>query len=266
MIVYFSATGNSAYVANRIGNELKDDVIDLFERIKQHDYSDLHAERPWVLVCPTYAWRIPRVVHEWLEKTRLIGNKEIYFVMTCAGSIGNAGKYLKTLSASKLMKYRGCYPIIMPENYIALFGTPSKEKAGDIISQAEGEIDNMIHLLQQGKHFPPLTLSVKDKMSSGVVNALFYPMFVHAKKFYARDTCTTCGICSKVCPLSNIRIEDSKPVWGKSCTHCMACINRCPVEAIEYGSHSKDLVRYTFPRQNETNQNAEPSSKEELDT
>ena len=40
-------------------------------------------------------------------------------------------------------------------------------------------------------------------------------------------------------PLNNIRLENGKPVWGKHCTHCMACICDCPKEAIEYGKRAK---------------------------
>ena len=49
-----------------------------------------------------------------------------------------------------------------------------------------------------------------------------------------------------VCPLNNIRLENGKPVWGKNCTHCMACICYCPKEAIEYGQKSKGKPRYHF--------------------
>ncbi len=97
MILYFSGTGNSEYAAKRIGAELKDEVLNLFEKIQTHDFSKLHSSRPWVVAAPTYAWRIPRIVQEWLEHTTLSGSKDIYFVMTCGGSIGNAGKYLKKL-------------------------------------------------------------------------------------------------------------------------------------------------------------------------
>ena len=48
------------------------------------------------------------------------------------------------------------------------------------------------------------------------------------------------------CPLNNIRLENGKPVWGKNCTHCMACICYCPKEAIEYGKKSKGKPRYHF--------------------
>ena len=59
------------------------------------------------------------------------------------------------------------------------------------------------------------------------------------------DDCISCGKCANVCPLHNIQLSNGKPVWGNQCTHCMACISRCPKEAIEYGKHSKGLPRYT---------------------
>ena len=41
----------------------------------------------------------------------------------------------------------------------------------------------------------------------------------------------------------------SGPVWKTNCTHCMACICRCPKEAIEYGRHSVGLPRYVFGKE-----------------
>jgi len=67
-------------------------------------------------------------------------------------------------------------------------------------------------------------ISFGDKMNSGIINGLFYPIFVHAKKFYATNECISYGKCAKVCLLNNIHIEDGKPVWEKKCTQCMVCI------------------------------------------
>ena len=103
-------------------------------------------------------------------------------------------------------------------------------------------------LIKKGEPFIQPAVTVKDKLNSGFVNNIFYPAFVHAKKFYATDACISCGKCAKVCPLSNIHLDRGKPVWGKNCTHCMACICRCPAEAIEYGRHSRGLVRYVCPK------------------
>lgn len=97
MILYFTGTGNSEYVAERIGREANDEVINLFERLREKDFTEIHSERSWVIVTPTYAWRIPRILQEWMKKTKLSGSRDIYFVMTCGTNIGNAGKYLKSL-------------------------------------------------------------------------------------------------------------------------------------------------------------------------
>ena len=101
MILYFSGTGNSEYVAKRIGKEINDEAVNLFEKIRGRDFSEMNADRPWVMVVPTYAWRIPRIVQEWLENTRLTGSRDIYFVMTCGENIGNAGGYLQKLCNEK---------------------------------------------------------------------------------------------------------------------------------------------------------------------
>lgn len=248
MILYFSGTGNSEYVAKRIGREIQDEVLNLFEKIRSGDDSEIKSERPWVLVVPTYAWRIPRIVQNWLQNAYLAGNRNIYFVMTCGGSIANAGKYLEKLCAEKKMNDLGCIGITMPENYIALFSTPPREKALEIIRQSDGLIDRVASWIKGGEKFPQAAITLGDKINSAIVNHLFYPLFVHAKKFYATEACISCGKCAKVCPLNNIRLENGKPVWGAHCTHCMACICRCPREAIEYGKHSKGLVRYICPK------------------
>ena len=39
----------------------------------------------------------------------------------------------------------------------------------------------------------------------------------------------------------------SKPVWDKDCTMCLACINRCPQEAIQYGKSTEKRGRYLHP-------------------
>lgn len=248
MILYFSGTGNSEYAAKRIGKELGDEILNLFEKIRGNDFGQMHSEHPWVIVTPTYAWRIPRVVQKWLEKTNLTGNRDIYFVMTCGESIGNAGKYLEKLCAEKKMNYRGCIEVTMPENYIAMFSTPTEADALEIIGRAESVIDRAIYVIRQRNDLPIERITFADKMNSGIVNDVFYPLFVHAKKFYVTDECISCGKCVRVCPLGNVGLKDGKPVWGDNCTHCMACICGCPSEAIEYGKHSKGLPRYTCPK------------------
>ena len=248
MILYFSGTGNSEYVARRIGRIIADEVVDLFEKIRSRDFSQLHSDRPWVVVTPTYAWRIPRIVREWLERTPLAGSGEVYFVMTCGASPGNAGGHLAGLCASKNLSYRGFAGIVMPENYIAMFPVPAREAALEIIRRAEDGIDRAAFLIRDGEVLPQPVLSMKDRLSSDIANDLFYRMFVRAEKFATTGACISCGQCVDVCPLRNIRLVGGAPVWGTNCTHCMACICRCPAGAIEYGKRSRGRPRYVCPK------------------
>ena len=249
MVLYFSGTGNSEYVAKKLAKMLSDDVKNLFSVLRNHDCSPFSSDSPFVIVCPTYAWRIPRILENRLKKTELRENRNIYFVMTCGGNIGNAESYCKKLCREKGMNFMGCFPIIMPENYIALFDTPTPKEAKGIIDSAEPSIIDAAKYIAENKPFPAQKITVIDRISSGIVNDTFYPIFVHSKKFFAKDNCVSCGKCADVCPLENIKLKDGKPVWGKNCTHCMACICRCPKEAIEYGKHSKNLPRYVFPNE-----------------
>lgn len=248
MILYFSGTGNSEYVAKRIGHIVQDETCNLFQKIRNQEYTEMSSAKPWIIVSPTYGWRIPRILQEWLRHTRLLGSKDIYFVMTCGGSIGNAGAYLEALCTEKDLHYMGCMPILMPENYIALFASPNKEEAMKIIDQAEGHIDDAASIIHQRKDFPKPSVTMKDRLSSGIVNQLYYPLLLHDKKFWVTSSCTSCGLCEKLCPLGNIKLEKGAPVWHHSCTHCMACINHCPAEAIEYGKHTQGLLRYCCPK------------------
>ena len=154
MILYFSGTGNSEYAAKHLGQILDEEVLDIFEKLRGHDHSQLQSNDPWVIVTPTYAWRLPRLVQEWLEQTPLTGSREIYFVLTCGGSIGNADKYLRKFCAAKALDYRGCAEVIMPENYIALYSAPPQEEALALIKQAEGVLEVAALVIKTAGYFP----------------------------------------------------------------------------------------------------------------
>lgn len=247
MILYYTGTGNSAYVAKKIGEKIEDEVMDLFERIRNHDYSEIHSDKPFIFVYPTYGWQMPRILADWIRKTKFAGEKKAYFVATCGSSKGDTDKNLQKLCKDMGFEYRGCAGVQMPENYIAMFPVPDEELAKKIIIVAGRTILRIVKAIKNDKYLELGKVSFADKMSSTIVNKAFYTFIVKAKKFYVKDTCISCGKCAKVCPLSNVTLVDGKPKWGKDCTHCMACICKCPTEAIEYGKASQGKPRYQCP-------------------
>ena len=246
MVLYFTGTGNSRYLARRIAEGLGMPLYDLNAYIKAGDAAPVQTGRDVVLVTPTYAWRIPRVVSEWMGKTELAGAERIWFVMDCGSEIGNAAKYNRQLAEQKHLHYMGTAQVVMPENYIAMFNAPQAEQARSIVREAEPKIQNAITHIKAGQEFSAPRNNLYDRFMSGPVNPIFYRFFVKADAFTASDACIGCGKCVRECPLNNIHLEQGKPTWGKNCIHCMACICYCPKEAIEYGKKSVGKPRYHF--------------------
>ena len=247
MILYFSATGNSAWVAKRIASRIGDEALDLLERLRNRDHASMTSERPWVIVAPTYAWQLPHIVRSWLQLTPLKGSREVYFILTCGDSIAGAGRHARALCEQKDMIYMGCAQIVMPENYIAFFRAPGPEEAARIIAAAQPDVDRAANLIAAGAPLAEPAPKFTDKLQSGIINQAFYRFIITPKPFFVTDKCTGCGRCAQVCPMKNIMLVKNKPMWSKSCTHCMACICTCPAAAIEYGRSTKKKVRYTCP-------------------
>lgn len=248
MILFFSGTGNSKYAAKRLAVLLNDTVADLFGSIRAGTPSKIVSDKPYIIVTPTYAWQIPRLVRDWFLASELSGAKEVYFVMTCGGSIAGAGKRNAELCQKKGLTYKGTAAVVMPENYIAMFSAPEKEKALAIVEKAEPVIDNIAAKIRAGETLPE-GRALAGGLISGPLNRFFYAVTVKDEPFTVSSACVHCGLCQKLCPTANITVMDGKPHWYGNCTHCMACICHCPAKAIEYGSKSVGKPRYTCPKQ-----------------
>ena len=102
MIFCFSGTGNSRYIARRFAEALQEPLTDQTARILHRDASPTQTGRDVILIVPTYAWRIPRVISDWLIKTEFASAERIWFVMDCGSEIGDAAKYNRRLAEQKI--------------------------------------------------------------------------------------------------------------------------------------------------------------------
>lgn len=241
MIVYFSGTGNSRAVAHYLADQTGDTVLSM------HDLKTPLTEGESLgIICPVYAWDAPEYFYKILS-SGLLGKhwKYVYAVVTCGENMGLTLENMeKALKASGLSLKLG-YGIQMPNNYI-LFGdidTSSEQKKK--IKMAFKQLDGIASeiLAQKAKPF------VGDKgkfpfILTHVFNPLFLKFGRQPKSFLSSSNCIHCGFCEAICPEKNIRLNEGRPVWGKSCQLCLACIHRCPVRAIEYGKSTLSKGRY----------------------
>lgn len=248
MIIFFSGTGNSRFVAEYLANELQEEIVDASKLMKTGEKGKFVSDKPFVVISPIYSWRMPRVFEDFLRNSEFFGSDEVYFVMTCGGDMGAAGNYNEKLCEEKKLIYCGSMEVVMPDNYIIMFSAPGPDDAEKIVRNSIPMLEQGAQMIRQGETFPAKICNFVDKVKSGVVNDGFNKYFVKSKGFWATDKCVNCGKCTEVCVLNNITLDDGKPVWGNDCTQCMACICGCPMEAIEYGKKTAGKVRYQCPQ------------------
>jgi ferredoxin len=242
MVFYFSGTGNSRYVAKKIAKVTGDEIISINQRLKDQDYNAVSSKQPLVFVGPIYAGRFPRVMDDYIKRVEFTETKCAYFIGTCAQTPWRTAEYVEKLCEKKSFSLFGFHSIIMPQGYVVGGGTQQKEVNDKILKEAEPKIEKIAETIRN-KQMLPKEQPGRAVMSK-VLNPIMYSMIISARSFTTTAQCTGCGQCKDRCPLNNIKLVNSRPIWGKNCTHCMACIAGCPSEAIEYGKKTQGKPRY----------------------
>lgn len=242
MILYFTGTGNSRHVANKIAEATGDKIENIADHLRKHDIGSYDSDRPYVFVGPVYAGRYPKVMTEYIRRAKFGGSRQVYFVATCAETPWITAKYAQKLAEEKHFEVLGFRSVIMPQSFITGGLSVPEDVNKERLAAAEPEIEELAQQIKDGQKLPEEPLG-KSWMSR-IANPMMYAAMMSAKKFTVSDTCTGCGKCEKNCPLGNIHLVNGKPVWGSSCTQCNACIGGCPEGAIEYGKKTIGKPKY----------------------
>ena len=256
MILYFSGTGNTRWVAQQIAEAIGEQLLYIPDLIKESNYQlTLKADERLGICFPTHGWQPPRIVREFIRKMTISGIEKPRFcwaLTTCGDSAGEAMTILNKELGEKGIKAESLFSVIMPETYVCLpfMYTDSEEKEQRKIAQAKQQIVHIIDIIKaccQGVE--ELEKGATPRLYSYVIGGYFNKKMVTDRKFTVdTDVCIKCGKCVKVCPVDNI--EDTPPVWMHSgkCTSCLACYHYCPVHAINFGKITRQRDQYYFNR------------------
>lgn len=244
MILYFSGTGNSRYVAEQLGRLLGDDVCRLLSVRGLCD-----AERV-IWVFPTYSWGVPPVVKQCMSGIQFKPGSKHFLVTTCGDDIGNCHKMWRKLISDKGSTAVSSFSVQMPNTYVFMkgFDVDSKEVESQKISSAKVRIAEIAHKIQDGNE------QIDDVVRGSfpwIKTTIIYPFFVRFYMnpigFQCGEKCVSCGKCAKNCPLQNISMTNGKPEWGSNCAFCLRCYHVCPLHAIDYKNTAACKGQYLFP-------------------
>lgn len=244
MIFYFSGTGNSKYVAERIADATKDELIRITreETNQNKSYSLKEGERLG-FVFPIYWWGMPQLVEEFVQRIdlKIKDNCYVYGVCTFGLESHNGLKDLQKQLLRKGINLKASYEVKMVDNYVIAYDIAGKEKQDEICKNARRKTEEIVRDVLEEKQ-----TKVSDAIGTTVKPIVhgFYKRTDHRKKFYATEACIGCGQCERNCPCQAIKLENGKPVWKENCSFCLSCIHSCPVQAIQHGKGTITRSRY----------------------
>ncbi|MFA6679539.1 MAG: EFR1 family ferrodoxin [Candidatus Methanomethylophilaceae archaeon] len=251
MIFCFSGTGNCLQVAKSLGKMRGDQIISISDSINngKTDFDIADGEMVGI-ICPVYFYGLPLPVEKFIKNMSFNGKKpSIFLILTFGTFTGNTGKQASKLIAKRGFSLDKIFSVPMPENYIPLLKVPDKEKQEYLIEAAEYRIVVIANQLDNNekKDYD----DHKGRFPT-IVSFFSRPLYTYGrktKKFHITSKCNGCGKCSEICPEDAIKIVDNKPIWmKKECYKCLACINRCPTKAIEFGRNTINKERYVNPK------------------
>lgn len=245
-IFYFTGTGNSLWCARRLSASLgRAEVVPL---VKTTGSTVRVSAEAVGLVFPVHIWGLPKRVIDFIKRLEP-GRGKYYFALAVNGSQVAA----TLMQLQRLMKTKGLalacgFEVTLPSNYIPWGGPGPQNRIESLIRQAAAKIDRIAGVVAR-REIQPVE---KGPWWHNLLFSWFYRMsFPHIPemdgKFRVDAKCNGCGICRKICPSRNIDLKAGKPVWQHRCEQCLACLQWCPQEAIQYGPKTPGYQRYHHP-------------------
>lgn len=247
-IYYFSGTGNTFYVLDRLAKRLRElgNTVNFTscERVEKIDYEcDIVG-----IAFPIHTSTAPKIFSEFLKKMPVVDNKPLFGIVTSGYMAGDVLKYETQCLIEKGYKPFLLRNIVIANNLHLPFLCPLKVTKQKVIDKRLIKIDKKISKI--AINIDNKTIDIRGNNIIDIMFGVLQRSFgvVHEKKnfkgFTCSDDCIKCKWCVNNCPTKNIQICGDKIKFHNNCLLCMRCYNFCPCTAIQVTSKTRNSSKY----------------------
>lgn len=244
VIFYFTGTGNSLKIARELAAGLEGSEV---RSMALHGDTEIDESCESIgFVFPTYYLGAPLRVEQFIKQLQIPDQCSPYFyaVTNYGNMTGYAIPQVHELLEEKGRKLNYGAGLKMPSNYIVMYDKQAPDVITSRLQDAQQKTEQIILDVSNRKQ-------QLVKRGNGLIRSYYRAqMSKIARKdsgYQVDENCTSCGICKKVCPVDNIIMISGKPTFQHHCEQCVACIQYCPVKAINYKNKTQKRTRYMHP-------------------
>lgn len=244
LVLYFSGTGNTRYVANKAAGIFNGPVFSIEEK---QNYEKLIASSARVILCfPIYHSVAPIIMKEFVTRyKKVFSGKEIIIFSTQQCFSGDGAMSIVSC-LPKTCRVIYAQHFNMPSNIgnIPLYSILTKGDIKKAVVRADKKLREAAEEIKKG--------IIRKRGASRFAKLLGKTQNFSEKKLYetkrndvrVTKECIACGRCVRSCPAHNLTLESGVITSHNQCIFCYRCVNICPKKAITVLIHSKVRFQY----------------------
>ncbi|MCL2426454.1 MAG: EFR1 family ferrodoxin [Oscillospiraceae bacterium] len=235
VMLYFSGTGNSKYVAELFCKH-NDNDVECYSIEENIDFENLISAEDVIAFCyPVYMSRVPRIMRGFVAQHMhtLKGKKTIVFCTQLILS-GDGTRAFTMLFPKNHINVIYTEHFFMPNNMpdVPILPISTGKSINKYLVRANRKMESVCRDIQNGI-VRKRGYSIPSRILGMPQGAALQATEKRANRVVSIDSdCTQCNLCIKICPMNNFSLEDEKVIHNHNCTMCYRCINACPEKAI----------------------------------